>query len=651
MSSGFEDFFNSRKSEEFNINDLKILGLNKGATFEQIKKAHRKLALKYHPDRPDGDEERMQKINAAFDRLEEQEKSKKQKPDDREESEGSSSYAKNSNYQKTETEEDKANREMQDSFFFVYMKTPASSLRAWLQKGANVNLVFPDGDSVLIKAVIQNNLECVKILLENGAKINYKNNQGESALFIAVSNRLAALCSLLLENKADVNSANKDGMTALMRAAFKGDIEIVKVLLKNNADINKVTFTGKNAKYYAQMSHNEDKIIELLNEAELDKNPTMAMLNAFKAKDDVNVSKLREWYKKGADLNAVDQDGNNVLILAAGKNNIRCVNFLTQDSLVELNHRNKKGDSALKVASGLGYNLVVNRLLKKGANVELADSIGHTALMNAACAGHAEIVKSLLEAGAKRDVVGKDGTTIKACAAASKNPEIIALIENKKPHEKFLEDLNQNKPIDFNQLKSLIKSKDIGIDSLNEKGESILMVAVNQKNIEVVKFLIEKGANVHSTNNIGHTALMKASCAGNKDIVKIIAGAGAHADVKASDGSTVKACAAATKDKDLIKLVKLYLDYEVQKEINNEILTRALDKKKIDAVKSLLVDQVNLILEHDHYAKVALDDIKQVISLHHLVQPDHPQLIKAQDCLLGLNNDYYESLDLICGIV
>jgi curved DNA-binding protein CbpA len=77
MSFRFEDFFNSGKSEEFDINDLNILGLNYRATFEQIKKAHRKLALKYHPDKPDGDEERMQKINAAFDRLEEQEKSKK----------------------------------------------------------------------------------------------------------------------------------------------------------------------------------------------------------------------------------------------------------------------------------------------------------------------------------------------------------------------------------------------------------------------------------------------------------------------------------------------------------------------------------------------------------------------------------------------
>jgi ankyrin repeat protein len=524
---------------------------------------------------------------------------------------------------------------MQASFFFVYTKTPASSLRKWLQKGANVNLVFSDGDSVLIKAIKQNNLECVKILLENGAKINYKNNQGESALFIAVSNQLAALCNLLIENKADVNGANKDGMTVLMKAIFNDDIEIVKVLLKNNADINKVTLAGKNAKYYAQISYkyNKDKIIELLNEAELDKNPTMAMLNAFRAKADVDVSKLKEWYKKGADLDAVDQDGNNILILAAEKNNLKCINFLTQGSLVKLIHKNNKGNSALKAASGLGYNEVVNRLLEKGADVELSDNMGHTALMKAACAGHKDIVKMLLEAGAKRDVVGKDGTTIKACAAASKNPEIIALIENKKPHEKFLEDLNQNKPIDFNQLKSLIKNKDIGIDSLNQKGESILVVAVNQKNIEVVKFLLEKGANVHLADNTGHTALMKAACVGHKDIVKILAGAGAHADVKGSDGSTVKACAAATKDKDLIKLVKLYLDYEVQKEINNEILTRALDKKKVDTVKLLLVDQVNLILEHDHYAKVALDDIKQVISLHHLVQLDHPQLIKAQDCL------------------
>lgn len=36
-----------------------------GAPIEVVKAAYKALAMKYHPDRPGGDEEKMQEINAA----------------------------------------------------------------------------------------------------------------------------------------------------------------------------------------------------------------------------------------------------------------------------------------------------------------------------------------------------------------------------------------------------------------------------------------------------------------------------------------------------------------------------------------------------------------------------------------------------------
>lgn len=43
-----------------------ILGINKGASEEEIKKAFRKLAHKYHPDKKDGDEKKFKEINEAY---------------------------------------------------------------------------------------------------------------------------------------------------------------------------------------------------------------------------------------------------------------------------------------------------------------------------------------------------------------------------------------------------------------------------------------------------------------------------------------------------------------------------------------------------------------------------------------------------------
>ncbi|MEK7635963.1 MAG: DnaJ C-terminal domain-containing protein [Patescibacteria group bacterium] len=43
-----------------------ILGINKGASEEEIKKAFRKLAHKYHPDKKGGDEKKFKEINEAY---------------------------------------------------------------------------------------------------------------------------------------------------------------------------------------------------------------------------------------------------------------------------------------------------------------------------------------------------------------------------------------------------------------------------------------------------------------------------------------------------------------------------------------------------------------------------------------------------------
>jgi len=60
-------------------NLYEILGLNRDASDEEIKKAYRKLAHKYHPDKKDGDEAKFKEVNSAYQVL--SDKTKKQQYD------------------------------------------------------------------------------------------------------------------------------------------------------------------------------------------------------------------------------------------------------------------------------------------------------------------------------------------------------------------------------------------------------------------------------------------------------------------------------------------------------------------------------------------------------------------------------------------
>jgi len=44
----------------------KLLGVDKSATQDEVKKAFKKLAMQHHPDRPGGDEKKFKEINEAF---------------------------------------------------------------------------------------------------------------------------------------------------------------------------------------------------------------------------------------------------------------------------------------------------------------------------------------------------------------------------------------------------------------------------------------------------------------------------------------------------------------------------------------------------------------------------------------------------------
>jgi len=69
-------------------------------------------------------------------------------------------------------------------------------------------------------------------------------------------------------------------------------------------------------------------------------------------------------------------------------------------------------------------------------------------------------------------------------------------------------------------------------------GRTALLEASYWGQPEVVKLLLEKGADVNAKDEAGHTAVIDAAQAGHPDIVALLLGKGADANAKAKEGRT-----------------------------------------------------------------------------------------------------------------
>jgi ankyrin repeat protein len=110
-------------------------------------------------------------------------------------------------------------------------------------------------------------------------------------------------------------------------------------------------------------------------------------------------------------------------------------------------------------------------------------------------------------------------------------PSIFAKIIDNKLNPKLLECASNN---DIDGIKKLFSSNIIpNINTENKHGATVLMIASVKNNENIVKLLIDKGANVEAKDNYGHTALMYACQNNHITIVKMLIEAGA--DVNAKD--------------------------------------------------------------------------------------------------------------------
>ena len=91
---------------------------------------------------------------------------------------------------------------------------------------------------------------------------------------------------------------------------------------------------------------------------------------------------------------------------------------------------------------------------------------------------------------------------------------------------------------DLPTIQRLLTSQSNIINVTNEFGITPLMIASFCGRLEVVKVLIQAGANVNATDKDGTTALMIASFFGHLEVVNTLIGAGANVNATYHNGDT-----------------------------------------------------------------------------------------------------------------
>lgn len=114
------------------------------------------------------------------------------------------------------------------------------TVRKLIAEGENVNVKDEGYDNItpLFIAVENGNVEIVRMLIEAGAKVNVRNSDRQTPLMQMDGDATAELVNLLIGAGAKVNLLDEEGNTSLILAAENTSTEVIQALIDAGADVN-----------------------------------------------------------------------------------------------------------------------------------------------------------------------------------------------------------------------------------------------------------------------------------------------------------------------------------------------------------------------------------------------------------------------------
>ena len=315
-------------------------------------------------------------------------------------------------------------------------------------------------EELIFTAVKNNDITGVIRLLEQGVDINILEQPEErTPLYYAVRYNFIEIATLLIDSGAKYYIPNKNNMNIFHVACYYGETKILKILIKKKKE-----------------SDSYEEIQELM-----DQNTYQGVTPFYIASEQGKIDIIEILYALHKDIS------NNIKIK---------INIDTKRTIVDY--------SPLLIASCKGYNEIVKKLIKWGADIEAVDNLKRSPLYIATVYGRIEIVYLLLKGGAQ--------TNTKACTETGLTPILEAAKLGHRDIFLLLLDNNSD------HLLPLDNKADPNLKSENKYGYTALMMAIKFNQIHIVAILCEREctdlnikSNIRYNDNTGgFTALILA---------------------------------------------------------------------------------------------------------------------------------------------
>jgi ankyrin repeat protein len=304
----------------------------------------------------------------------------------------------------------------------------------------------------------------------------------------------------------------------------------------------------------------------------IDKNLSGTMPDEFHeaAKND-QVNRLQELIAKHKDwLEKEDKYQRTPLHSAARYGASAAARFLLVQG-ANPNVKDESGNTPLHLASISGHDESVDLLIQHKADADMLNTQGQTPLCLASIYGNPESIKFLLAGGAKVNVRDKEGNTPLHIAALYRRPENLDAILKANPAIDAFNaagytplHLAVRRPDNEKAVEHLLQNgADANIpDSI---GRNALLVSIGSHQKDYIGLLVSSGIDINSQDNDGNTALHyplvnvlknKLYLPLGKEIVKILMEEGADPHIKNNDGKSPMDIAVESGENELISLLK-----------------------------------------------------------------------------------------------